>query len=322
MIGMAKEYYVADLRRSIGLTGDSVFALSRKEQRTTRNNKPYLDLILRDRTGEINAKVWADSLGNVEEVAAGEVVRVEFEVRDYQGNAELVVRSLKKEDEFDTEDLMPVNESVEIDELTKELRRRIDSIRDIHLRKLVDAFFDDAEFYSAFINSPAAQKIHHNHQHGLLQHTLEMLRILDAVCSIYPDINRDLIVVGALLHDVGKIKEIKADLAGNIEYTDDGKLIGHVTLGAMMVTSKMDVDFPKHLRSQLIHIILSHQGKKEQGSPVLPATREAMAVYYADAMSTYLNITEKEFREGVQAPEGDNFSRFNKYLGTSVYVGD
>lgn len=320
---ITKELFVNDLKLSVGLTGTSVFAVSRKEKKITRANKPYLDLTLRDRTGEVSAKVWSDSLENVDPIQVGDVVSVEFEIGNYQGVVELTLRSVKKIDDFDPADLVPVEESVDLEELKKELSKRIDSIRNIHLRQLIDKFFDDEEIYDRFTNIPAGQKIHHSHRHGLLQHTLEMLKILDAICAIYPMINHDLVVAGALLHDIGKLQELSYDLTGNVQYTKEGSLLGHINLGVAMMIERLPNDFPEGLKTELEHIILSHQGKLEYGSPVVPSTREALSVYYADEMSTYMNISHKLYQEAEGETEDPAvFSRYSKYLGTSFYLGD
>ena len=256
-----------------------------------------------------------------QEHAEGDVVAVEFEVREYRGKIELTVRKLWKVNEFIAEDYIVVNPAINGEDLIRELRKRIDSIRDFHLRQLVDAFFDDEEFFRAFTTSPAGMYIHHDYRHGLLQHVLEMLEILDGIMTIYPDMNRDLVTTGTFFHDVGKIRELSTNLAGVTDYTKEGQLIGHIGIGLLMLEKRLPEDFPESLRLQLFHIIVSHQGKRETGSPILPASREALSVYYADTTSTFLNIADNERKKGVDR-YGDtrSFSDYNRYIGSSVFI--
>lgn len=320
-----KQYFVKDLNNSIGLTGESVFVLAKKEQKITRGNKPYLNLILRDRTGEIEAKVWSDNLPQAEATQTGDVVEVDFAVQSFQDKVELVVRAMKKVQDYDLQDLIYVAENVDFESLKIKLSKRIDSVRDFHLRKLLDGFFNNQNFREAFLTAPAGEKVHHNYLHGLLHHTMEMLILLDAVTKLYPDLNKDLLVTGILLHDIGKLKEIKMNEVGNVTRTVQGKLLGHLHLGIEMVEQRLPKDFPEKLKMHLTHIVLSHQGKKEWGSPVIPATREAIVVHYADLTSTYLNIAQKTRENGlnnkVKQDLEESFSEYNKYLGTSVYLG-
>ncbi len=318
-----KKHFIEDFKNLVGLTDTTDLAVLKVDRKVTRDGKPYLDFTLRDRTGEIGAKVWSDNINDTEECRVGDVVTVEFEVREYRGSLELTLRSVKKLSEFDPDDFIPVPHGIQIDELKLELARRIDSIRDFDLRKLIDAFFDDDAFYTAYTNAPAGMYIHHDYRHGLLQHTLEILRILDSITEIYPDINRDLITTGALLHDVGKIRELKFSMSGTTEYTREGQLMGHIALGVLMIESKLPDDFPVATREKLLHIVLAHQGKREMGSPVLPATREALAVYYADMASTFMNIAEHERLRGLRSKdESAEFSDYNRHLGNAMLLDD
>lgn len=317
---MAKKYFVSDLSSSIGLTDEEQFAVVSSEKKRTKNDQPYLDLTLRDRTGTITAKVWSDNLEQVEEHRSGVVAKVDFEVREYRGRPELIVRKLEVVRDFDPDDYVLEVPFIDGEQLKTKLQKRIDSIRDYNLRQLVDAFFDDEDFYQSYINAPAGMRIHHNYRHGLLQHTLEMLGILDAFIDIYPSLNRDLITVATIFHDVGKIKELSVSLAGTTDYTKEGKFIGHIGIGLLLLEKRIPDDFPEELKMQLFHIILSHQGKLETGSPVLPVTHEAFAVYYADLTSTYLNIVEYEKRKSRESKSQQEFSNYNKYLENSVYV--
>jgi 3'-5' exoribonuclease len=324
---MNKKYFVKDLINSEGLVGDTLLLLVKKDQRRTKSNTPFLDFILRDRTGEIEGKVWSDNLNRVQaDLNAGDIVHIEFTVNGYQGRMELVIRSMKKVEVDDLSEYTPET-GFDVELLKQELIKRIDSIRDYSLRKLIDSFFNDDNFKEEFINAPAGERIHHDYRHGLLQHSLEILTILDSMHKIYPDMNMDLLTVGALLHDIGKLKENRIDPTGTINRTMEGRLLGHVVIGIQMIQERMPKDFPNGLRLQIFHLVASHQGKLETGSPVLPACPEAYALYYADLTSTFLNIVGKMKVDGknngrVQAGTDGLFSEYNKYLGTSVFLGD
>ena len=321
-----KAYFVKDLLRSAGLTGESLFLLMRKDQRVTRANKPYLDLVLADTTGEISAKIWSDALTRFEIGLPGEVYLVEFEVNSYQGKNELAVRKMSKVTDYEESDFIQVPDHINPDNLKKELAKRIDSVRDFQLRALLDAFFDDQEFYNQYTTVPAGDYVHHDYRHGLLQHCLEMLTILDSTCEIYPDINKDLLITAALLHDIGKLRECHLTPLGVFERTMEGKMMGHIVLGAEMVRQRLPKDFPAETETLLIHLILSHQGKLEFGSPVVPSTREAIALHQADVMSMFLNIAESMRRNGLNTRRDEAsaslFSEYNKYLGTSIFLGE
>ncbi len=321
---MEKKYFVEDLFNSVGLTDQSTFVISSIERKTTRTNQPYIDLSLKDKTGEVSGKIWSDNIDEtIDQCKVGDVILIDFEVKEYKGSVELHIRKVDKVNEYNPADFVLVPNDLKIDELKTELKKRIDSVRDFDLRKLLDNFFEDSTFCEVYCNSPAGMYIHHEYQHGLLQHCLEMLTILDSIIKIYPDLNHDLLTTGTLLHDIGKIKELKLSMSGSTEYTKEGQLLGHIAIGILLLEKRIPENFPESLREQLLHIIISHQGKRETGSPVVPTSREAFAVYYADLTSTYLNIAEHTRRKGLkQKSEGTSFSEYNRYLGSNVYLGE
>lgn len=319
-----KKYYVQDLQKSIGLSGESLFVLGKKEQRMTRSQKPYLDLLLRDRTGDIRAKVWSDHLASVKDVSEGDVVSVEFQVQEYNGNIDLVARKVVAVDEYDEEDMVQLPVGVDKESLLKELSRRVDSIRNFNLRELIDSFLDDEDFYQAYTTIPAASSIHHEYQHGLLQHTLEILTFCDGYIKMYPEMDRDLLITGALLHDIGKVRENNVDGLGSVQRTVEGNLVGHIAIGVEMVLERLPKDFPETLKHKVIHLILSHHGALEFGSPVVPATLEALALHNADKASMQLNLANKAIREGKaqRLDETTQFSDYIRYLGGRMYLGE
>ncbi|NTV31563.1 HD domain-containing protein [candidate division WWE3 bacterium] len=323
---MAKQFYVSDLIKSPGLVGSTLLLLNHKEIKTTRANKPFADLTLSDRTGEMSGKIWSEGVNQTQSIANGDIVLIDFEIQTYQGRTEMVIRQIRKVTEYELDDFVSAPDHLNPEELKRELAKRIDSIRDFHVRKLIDAFFDDPEFYQHFTTIPAGEKVHHAYRHGLLQHTLEMLSILDGVLKLYPDLDHDIMTAGALLHDIGKIRECTVTSTGIVERTVIGRLMGHIYLGTQMINERMPNDFPDNFAKHLIHIILSHQGKLEQGSVTIPSTREAIAVYHADVLSMDLNIAASMMRNAKAMPALDGitptFTEYNKYIGTSIFLGE
>jgi 3'-5' exoribonuclease len=173
-------------------------------------------------------------------------------------------------------------------EMKKELLARIQLIKNSKLKTLMDQFFYDKEL-EKFVSAPAGKYWHHPYLHGLLEHSLELIRICDLMCDIHPEINRDLVICGALMHDYGKTEELSFD--SSFDYTTRGKLIGHIVISAMMINEgcKKIPEFPDELRDCLLHIVLSHQGKLEFASPVIPKTLEAITLYQADELSAKVN---------------------------------
>jgi 3'-5' exoribonuclease len=200
-----------------------------------------------------------------------------------------------------------------------EFKSRIEKLKDKKLKQLINQIFNGNNFQK-FIMSPAGKMWHHAYIHGLLEHTLEIIRICDLMCDIHPEINRDLLVCGAMLHDFGKIEELNSE--SSFDYTDKGKLLGHIVMAAMAVeeTAKSIQGFTEELKNSLLHLILSHQGKLEYASPVVPKTIEAIALYQADELSAKVNAYKNAIQTEIK---GD--SKWTKYIplaGTDLYGQD
>ena len=248
--------------------GDRVFDIylcKHKQEAVTKNGKPYESVILQDKTGTIDAKVWEPNNPGI---------------GDYDNPS----------------DYLPVS-SKGIDTMYNEVKTLIGSIKNTYLHQLLqDLFIDDADFAKKFCNSSAAKTVHHGFVGGLLEHTLSVTKLCDYYCSAYPILQRDLLLTAAMCHDIGKVKEISAFPVN--DYTDDGQLLGHIVMGAQMVgerAAKID-GFPHNLLAELQHCILAHHGKLEYGSPKVPALIEAVALNYADdtdaKMETFKEILE------------------------------
>lgn len=295
--------YVKDLKE-----GDRVFDIylcKHKQAAVTKNGKPYENVILQDKTGTIDAKVWEPNNPGIGDYDALDYIEVYGEVNSFQGVLQVSVKRIRvcKEGEYDPGEYLPVS-SKNMNDMYNELLELVGSIEDPYLKKLLEAFFvEDKEFVKAFKNSSAAKTVHHGFVGGLLEHTLSVTRLCDYYCGAYPILKRDLLLTAAMCHDIGKTKEI-SPFPQN-DYTDDGQLLGHIVMGSQMVAEKAALieGFPHVLLSQLQHCILAHHGKYEFGSPKIPALIEALALNYADDTDAKLE-TFKEILENNRENSG------------------
>lgn len=281
--------------------GDRIFDIylcKHKQAAVTKNGKPYENVILQDKSGTIDAKVWEPNNPGIGDYNTLDYIEVYGDVNNFQGNLQVSVKRIRvcREGEYDPADYLPVS-SKNIEEMYQELLKYTESIGNPYLKQLLEAFFvKDQNFGKSFRNSSAAKTVHHGFVGGLLEHTLGVTRLCDYYCTAYPMLKRDLLLTAAMCHDIGKVKEI-SPFPEN-DYTDDGQLLGHIVMGSQMVAEKAAgiEGFPHVLLSQIQHCILAHHGKYEYGSPKLPALMEALALNYADdtdaKMETFKEILE------------------------------
>jgi 3'-5' exoribonuclease len=266
------------------------FLVREKITAMARNGKPYLTIKLMDRTGEVEGRVW----DRVEELSGcfekDDFVQVHGKASLYLGKMQLVIQDLKKveDSQVDLADYLPVSER-SVDDMLSELRRQVASLQTPCFRQLMNLFLADEEFMRGYASAPAAKAIHHVYLGGLLDHSLSVARLADDICRHYPSINRDMLLTGALLHDIGKVEELCYERA--FGYTDEGKLLGHITIGFQMLDSKLAQveDFPRDLAVLLKHLLLSHHGQYEFGSPKRPKTLEAIILNYLDDLDSKIN---------------------------------
>ena len=299
--------FVSDIKDRMQV--DSTFLVKDKITAMAKNGKPYLTLRLMDKSGEVEAKVW----DNVDQLAAvfdkDDFISVRSKSTVYLGKMQLVIAELKRvPDEVVTlADFLPETER-NIQEMVVELHALVDSINDLHLRQLLQAFFNDSHFMSMYRTAPAAKGMHHVYLGGLLEHSLAVARLVDRISPLYQGINRDILVAGALLHDVGKVREMA--FLRSFDYTDEGKLLGHITIGIEMIQEKIVIleGFPPELSMLLKHMLLSHHGQYEFGSPKRPKTLEATILNYLDDLDSKINGIRTHIRK-----EPDNPSRWTSY---------
>ncbi|MDD2972721.1 MAG: HD domain-containing protein [Lachnospiraceae bacterium] len=287
--------------------GDRVFdiyLIKHKQSAVTKNGKSYENVILQDKTGTIDAKIWDPNSAGIGEFDTLDYVEVYGDVSSFQGALQVSIKRTRlcQEGEYDPANYLPVS-SKNIDDMYATVLKYIASIENTYLKQMLEAFFiEDEAFIKAFKASSAAKTVHHGFVGGLLEHTLSVTNLCEYYCKAYPMLKRDLLIASAICHDIGKTKEIS--LFPENDYTNDGNLLGHIVMGTEMISDKIrEIDgFPQILASQLKHCILAHHGELEYGSPKKPALMEAVALNMADntdaKMQTFTELLQNNTEQG------------------------
>lgn len=288
-----KDAMVAELasRENREITG--FFAVAAKQVRTNREGGRYFALTLSDRTGQIDARMWEiDDAGPFE---PGDVVKVRGEVCRFNDRLQIKVEKIRRatEGEYELSDFVPQSQR-DIDEMWAELRNSVANFRDPDLKALLEAFLNDDEIAKALREAPAAKGLHHAWIGGLLEHILSLMGMCDLAAQHYPEVNRDLLLTGVVLHDIGKLRELS--WGTSFDYTMEGQLLGHITIGIGMIEQKIAgiPNFPPSKRLLIEHLVLSHHGEFEFGSPKLPMTAEAIVLHYLDNLDAKLQTVRSE----------------------------
>ena len=305
-----KDIYISDL---LGFDEsrvfDAFFLLLGKQQRMTKQNKPYWNLVLGDKTGDIEGRVWDLTDAHIaKDVERGDVVKVRGCVNRFDERSQLKVMQLRKVNvgEVEKGDLLPCTD-YDIADLWDKLQQRMASMANPHLKLLLETLLLDTEIAQAYREAPAARQLHHAWLGGLLEHVVSLLGLAEKVAAHYPMLDRDLLLTGVILHDIGKIRELS--WGTGFDYTVEGILLGHIEMGVELVSKTMDrlPDFPPRLRTLVVHTILAHHGKLEFGSPKVPMIPEALALSFVDDFDAKMMAVEQEFeksaREGRAADE-------------------
>lgn len=276
------------------------FVLKELNPGTDKNGRPYYDVVLADKTGEIKGKIWSDAIEHVDLKSSrkGFVVTVSGRVESYKGLNQLSVMSMRGVDETQLDDYLE-SSIYPADQLWAELQDVVTSINNQPIKQLILNIMNDDELGRKLKFWPAGMSIHHGFRSGLLQHILEMQTVLAGLPKYFPDVNYDIVKAGIILHDIGKLKELKA--GGLVtDYERAGNLIGHMAMGVIMIEEHAPADLPQYHKVHLQHIVLSHHGEKAKGSPVNPATAEAVIVQMCDELSAKTRkILDKLKNEGV-----------------------
>ena len=299
--------------------GDRVFDVyfcKFKSSAVTKNGKNYDNVILQDKTGTLDAKIWDPNNAGIADFDAMDYIEVYGEVTSFNGALQVNVKRVRKceEGEYDEKEYMPVSKK-NLDEMYAELLKIIDSIQNTYLQTLLKKFFvDDQEFAQRFKRASAAKSVHHGFIGGLLEHTLSVTKLCDYYCTAYPVLNRDLLLTAAICHDMGKTKEISAFPVN--DYTDAGQFLGHIVMGSEMVSEKAREipGFPPMLEMELKHCILAHHGEYEYGSPKKPALIEAGALNKADDTDAKMET----FTEILDATQETGWLGFNRLFESNL----
>lgn len=301
-----------------GMRVRDVYLCKTKNMAVTRNGKEYANVILQDKTGQIDAKIWEPNSPGISDFEPMDFVLIDGSVSMFNGAKQLSITRLLKasEGQYDPADYFPVSDR-NIDAMKAELTELISRVSNPYLRKLLDSFFKDADFLRLFASHSAAKSIHHGFIGGLLEHTLSVASLCENAAAHYSYLNHDLLVTGAILHDIGKTRELSPFPAN--EYTDMGQLLGHIIIGAQMTAEHIAAidGFPQRLSDELIHLILSHHGELEYGSPKKPAIMEALVLSFMDNMDAKVETMYETIR--TKAPiNADGWLGYNKLLDTNV----
>jgi 3'-5' exoribonuclease len=311
----ADKRFVADL--VVGERIESDFLLQRCDVRTRQNGEPFLAVVFSDKSGKVPGRMWDNADATAQAVKEGDFVRVTGVVETWQSASQIKVDRIEPLDPYgiDPADYLPTSQR-DIDEMFAELMAIVDTVQNPHLNALLHATFGDDKVGAMFRRAPGGVVLHHAYVGGLLEHTLSVVGLADRVAGHYAaNVDRDLVIAGACLHDLGKIWELAYDQS--FQYTEEGRLIGHILMESSWISRRMDEieGFPKRLRFHVLHLLASHHGVLEHGSPVLPATREALLLHYVDDLDSKMGAMDVAIAEA-QAIGADN--TYSRSLGRKV----
>jgi 3'-5' exoribonuclease len=310
---------------SDGETIEEVYLLADKQLRANRNAALYLLVELRDKTGAISARMWNVTEEAVAHVNPGDYVHVKGKVQLYQGAMQMIVSHVQPvpAERLDPADFVRQSQR-DVGQLRARLRELLQSIDDPPLRTLMDCFLIDEALMAAFAMAPAGMKAHHAYQGGLIEHVVNMLEIADRIADLLGGVNRNLLLAGIFLHDLGKVREL--DFASGCTYTDEGQLLGHLVIAVEMLSQKiaeaeklMGESFPRETALRLKHLILAHHGSYEFGSPKLPMTPEAIALHYIDNLDAKVHEFSRDIADDPN--QQASFTPFNARLDRKLFKG-
>jgi 3'-5' exoribonuclease len=309
-----KEFFISECSQQENKIITSSFVVASKQVKAKKNGDPYLALTLADRTGQIEAKMW----DNVEEFILAfeqdDFLKIKGLVNKYKNRFQLTIHKLRRMEEADIDftDYLPKT-TKDIGELWRTLTEFVATFQNPHLKALVELFMSDAEIAERYRNAPAAKTLHHAYIGGLLDHVVSLFRSCDLMCRNYPQVNRDLLLAGAFLHDIGKIQELTYNRA--FSYTTRGQLLGHMIIELEMLQAKVAKlpGFPEELKTLLEHMIISHHGQYDFGSPKLPMFPEALLLHYLDDLDSKMEAMRAHFQR--EAELDGPWTSYNASLG-------
>ena len=302
--------FINELREGEKISG--IYLCKHKQAAVTKNGKPYENLILQDKTGTIDGKIWEPNSLGIDEFEPLDYIDVVGDVTSFQGSLQVSIKRARKagEGEYEPGNYLPVSDK-NVDTMYQELLGFAAQVKNPYLHRLLVSFFqEDEEFVRAFKGNSAAKTVHHGFIGGLLEHTLSVVKLCQYYCRTYPILNQDLLITTAMLHDIGKTKEL-SPFPKN-DYTDDGQLLGHIMMGAEMIHDKAREipGFPEKLESEVKHCILAHHGELEYGSPKKPALAEAVALNLADNTDAKMETLTEIFNGAGEQKDWLGYNRF------------
>ena len=302
-----KDIYIGDLAGfDEGKLFDGYFLVLARQLATTRANKPYLNLTLGDKTGSMEGRAWEPGDPRIaRDFERGDIVKVRGSISRYNDRAQMKIDQLRVAlpTEADKADMLP-STTCDVAELWRQLLGFVESLANADLKRLLTTILDDPAIAEAYREAPAAKQLHHAWLGGLLEHVISLCTLADRVAPHYPLIDRDLVMTGVILHDIGKVRELSWEVG--FEYTVEGMLLGHIQMGAALAERTMDglSDFPPKLKTLVLHMILSHHGKLEFGSPKLPMIPEALLLNFIDDLDAKLQAVSSEFEKSAREGKG------------------
>lgn len=285
-------------------------------------NKPgkYALFTFSDKTGSIKGVCWDRGEEYFGKISDGAIARVSGKIVLYNENLQITVDKMTTEldSDFDPTDFLPVT-TLDVEELYKYILARIAKVKNKHLKKLLESFFRNAEFEETFKRAPAAKSIHHSYLGGLAEHTSNCLKLAETLCGIYPQLDADLLAAGVMLHDIGKTVELSFD--EKVDYTDEGRLIGHIVLGQTMVLDHIREipDFPEPLKLEVLHLIISHHGENSTGSPKRPKMAEACALHFLENLDAQTKRFIQIIEEGARKKKDSMWTNYDRLLERYLY---
>ena len=302
--------FIGELHEGEKISG--IYLCKHKQGAVTKNGKPYENVILQDKTGTIDGKIWEPNSLGIDEFDTLDYIDVVGDVTSFQGSLQVSIKRARKarEGEYEPGNYLPVS-GKNIETMYQELMGIIAQVKNPYLHRLLLSFFQEDEgFIKAFQENSAAKTVHHGFIGGLLEHTLSVVKLCQYYCRSYPILNQDLLITTAILHDIGKTKELSAFPKN--DYTDDGQLLGHIMIGAEMIHDKIREipGFPEKLESEVKHCILAHHGELEYGSPKKPALAEAVALNLADNTDAKMETLTELFNSAGDQKDWLGYNRF------------
>jgi 3'-5' exoribonuclease len=313
-----KAVYIKDIKP--GEKVSESFLVTEKNLAFSQRGAPYLNIRLKDKTGEVEGKIWENAIEWDKVFKKGDVIQAQGGAVSFKNTIQITITGLRKVEDADVSlaEYLPVAKEG-IDEMFADLMTFIEQIQTPYLKALLQGFFHDEKITAMFKKAPAAKGFHHVYIGGLLEHTLSVIRLLDQVTHHYQGINRDLLITGGILHDIGKIYEYSYDSI--FDYSDQGRLVGHIVIGIEMLDAKIASigDFPEYVAMELRHLMLSHHGTYEFGSPKRPKTLEALIVHHIDDLDAKVNA----FQEFIEDSSNDDshWTPFHKLFERFIYKG-